>query len=281
MLSFRRPAGLRRGGPARRRRAGVPGAGAGGGEKLRGEVPRQPHHREPGPRRPEKGGHGLRSAHFPGYPGRFGGPGPAAGGRSLFGRAVADGGAAPRAGRAPHGPGRRARRHQNPLRPQRERRRGHPGRRPDGLRRGERDAAGGPSPGRGTPDARRSLAAGGGDGAPAGPAGRQGPGKLPPGPGDRRRRRPQPAAHRQPRRGQVHAGPPPALHPAGHDPAGGAGGLGDLLRRRPDRQPPSPADPPPLPLAPPHGVRRGPVRRRCFAPPGGDLPGPQRRAVPR
>lgn len=38
--------------------------GPGGGEKLRSKISRQPHHRQSGPRRYEKSGHGLRSAYF-------------------------------------------------------------------------------------------------------------------------------------------------------------------------------------------------------------------------
>ena len=43
---------------------GLPDAGSGGGEKLRSKISRQPHHRQSGPRRHEKSGHGLRSAYF-------------------------------------------------------------------------------------------------------------------------------------------------------------------------------------------------------------------------
>ena len=91
--------------------------------------------------------------------------------------------------------------------------------RPHRLRRAGRGGPGAPTCGGRRPSPPpRPGSAGAGGGRPAGPAGRDGPGECEAGAGDRRGRRPQPAADRLPRRRQVHAGQAAALHPAGHEP---------------------------------------------------------------
>lgn len=93
------------------------------------------------------------------------------------------------------------------------RRRGHSGRRAGGLPGGERGAAGGPSEGGGPSGAGGGLDAGAGGLCLPRLCRREGAGKREARPGDRRRRRPQPLHGGPARIGQVHAGPPPALHP--------------------------------------------------------------------
>lgn len=93
------------------------------------------------------------------------------------------------------------------------RRRGHSGRRAGGLPGGERGAVGGPSEGGGPSGAGGGLDAGAGGLCLPRLCRREGAGKREARPGDRRRRRPQPLHGGPARIGQVHAGPPPALHP--------------------------------------------------------------------
>ena len=218
MRYLRRTAGLRRGGSAGRGGEGSPRARPGGGEELRGEVPRQPHHRESGSGACAQGGHGVRPAHPAGHSGGGGGDPPSAGGRGLSGRAEPQRCPAPGDGRAAHGADRRPAGHPPAVRARPQRGGGDPGRRRGGLCRGKRGAAAGASQRTGAHDPAAPLGAGTGEPSPAGLCRRHGAGEREAGAGDRRRRRPQHPAGGLPRRGQVHAGAAAALHPAGHDP---------------------------------------------------------------
>ena len=93
-------------------------------------------------------------------------------------------------------------------------------------------------------------------------------------------RRPQRASHRLSRCGQVHAGPAPALHPAGAHPPGGPGEQRRLVHRRTAGQPPPPPDPPPLPRPAPQLLRLRSRGRRASHAPRGDQPRPQRFPLP-
>ena len=279
MLSVRRTAGVRRGGTAGRGGEGVAGACPGGGEKLRGQVPCQPHHGQSGSGAGAEGGHGVRPAHPAGHSGRGGGDISPAPGRGVFGRAEPLRRAAAGDGRAAHGADGGAAGHRYAVCARGQRRRGHPGRRADRVRCDGCGTAHRPPEGRAGHDAGAPVDAGTSGPAPAGFCRRDGAGECEAGAGDRRRRRPQCAAGGIARRGQVHAGPAAAVHPAGHDPGGGPADHGDLFRGGHDR-PAAPAGGyAALPQPPPHGVHRVALRRRGDTPAGRDIPGPQRRAV--
>ena len=196
MRPVRGPPGLRRGGPARRGGEGVPGAGPLGGARLRGQVPRLPHHREPGPRRPAEGGHRLRPAHPPGPSRRPGGHRPASGDVRLPGGAEPHRGPAAHHRDAPHGHGGQAGGHQGPLRPGGERPGGHIGRGPAGPPGGGRGGPPGPPGGAENHRPRPRLDPRLRRGAGAGLFRGHGAGERQAGVGDRRRRGAQHPAHR-------------------------------------------------------------------------------------
>ena len=157
--------------------------------------------------------HGVRFAHSGGYSGRRGTAQAGRAGQRLRGGAVFVRLPAAGGGHAAHGPGRPEGGHQAAVRPRPLRRRGHSGRRAGGLPGGERGAVGGPSEGGGPSGAGGGLDAGAGGLCLPRLCRREGAGKREARPGDRRRRRPQPLHGGPARIGQVHAGPPPALHP--------------------------------------------------------------------
>ena len=97
---------LRAGGAARRRRQGGQGAGAGRHPQRGLQIPGLPDHRQPLPRRPAQGGHGVRPAHSAGHPEGLRRSGRRAGGVRLCGGGGPHRPGAPGAGHAVHGPGR-------------------------------------------------------------------------------------------------------------------------------------------------------------------------------
>jgi len=116
--------------------------------------------------------------------------------------------------------------------------------------------------------------------SPAGSRGYPRPGPGAAGTGDRRRRRSSPVVDRPSRRGQEHAGRPPARHPAAADAGAKAGGRPHLQRGRRERTPAHVPDAA-VPDAAPYGLRCGHHRRRQRAAAGRDLQGHIRGAVPR
>ena len=153
-----------------------------------------------------------------GIPGRRRAAEGAGPGLRLCGGAVPVRGTAPRGGHPSHGIGRRAGWHPLSLRSGGQCRRGHPGRRSRRLPCPGRGPAG-PASHRGGahPPARPWVPGPGPEPAPRLLRG-EGAGEREAGPGDRRGRRPQPAHVRSSRVWQIHAGPPPALHPPRYEP---------------------------------------------------------------
>ena len=213
MRPVQRPARLHPGGPARCGGERGPGAGALRHQELRLSVPGQPHHCQSGPRPCEEVRHAVRPAHPGRHPGRRRAAEGAGPGLRLCGGAVPVRGTAPRSGHSSHGIGRRAGWHPLSLRSGGQCRRGHPGRRSRRL----------PCPGRGPAGPASHRGGAHPPGPPLGTRPRprarprllrgEGAGEREAGPGDRRGRRPQPAHVWSSRVWQIHAGPPPALHP--------------------------------------------------------------------
>ena len=188
MFSLRRSARLRHRGTSRRRRPGGPGAGPGGGEKLRSKISRQPHHRQSGPRRYEKSRHGLRSAYFRRAAGGGRRSARSAHGRRLHRRAKSHRCPAGRQRCIAHGAGRPGGRYPDAVCPGGQRCRSNAGGGIDRLRRPGRGRTGGPSEKRDPSLPRPGLGTGAGGNRPAGLAGRDATGACKAGTGDRRGR---------------------------------------------------------------------------------------------
>ncbi len=118
-------------------------------------------------------------------------------------------------------------------------------------------------------------------GGRARPARREGPGRGQARPGDRRGRGAQRPHDRSARIGEDDAGAPPSGDPPPVDARGGARGHGGPLGRGVPPGRGGRGDGTAVSRAPSHGQRRGDGRGRDPDPPGGDLPGPPWRALPR
>ena len=272
MLPFRGASRVRYRRPRRHGGQGIARARARGGEKLRREVSRLPHHGESCSGGAQERRNALRSADPSRYSRLCRGDQVSRQGRGLCRRAFAHRHTARGERRAAHGDGRGARRHQNALCPRGQRRRGNACRRRDRLRRAGRCVPCAAFEGQSAAQARAEVAGGADERDRPRLFRRHGAGECQARIGDRRRGRAQHPAHRLARRGQVDAGAKASVDPARYDEEGSARGDGNLVSRGADGQCAADAAAPALPCAAPHALRfrddrrgKGAEARRNFA----------------